>query len=104
MLWLDFNKKVSDVCRCADKILNQLEIHADAVIANGGTAAQNSTAANTNRNNLKQIATSLKNHQLTPDPVRSYPHKTFIFWFAYPSMMSQFSLYYTSYFTKGFLN
>jgi len=49
--------------------LNQLEIHADKVIANG-TAAQNNAAANTNRNNLKQIATSLKNHQLTPDPTK----------------------------------
>ena len=78
MLVYDFNKNVSDVCRCADKILNQLEIHADAVIANG-TASQNSAAANANRNNLKQIATSLKNHQLTPDPVRSYSHKIFLF-------------------------
>ena len=59
---------VFNVSRCADKILNQLEIHADAVIANG--TAPNS-AATTNRNNLKQIATSLKNHQLTPDPVIS---------------------------------
>ena len=55
-------------CRCADKILNQLEIHADRVIATNGTASQNS-AANANRNNLKQIATSLKNHHLTTDPV-----------------------------------
>ena len=54
--------------RCADKILNQLEIHADRVIATNGTASQNS-AANANRNNLKQIATSLKNHHLTTDPV-----------------------------------
>jgi len=55
--------------RCADKILNQLEIHADRVIATNGTASQNS-AANANRNNLKQIATSLKNHHLTTDPTK----------------------------------
>ena len=54
--------------RCADKILNQLEIHADRVIATNGPASQNS-AANANRNNLKQIATSLKNQHLTTDPV-----------------------------------
>ena len=37
--------------RCADKILNQLEIHADAVIANG--------TANINKNNKDK--SSLKN-------------------------------------------
>ena len=57
--------------RCADKILNQLEIHAVRVIATNGTASQNS-AANANRNNLKQIATSLKNHHLTTDPVMTW--------------------------------